>query len=249
MMIKYLKNMGRFNHNQLKGKSYKELQRLYEREQKWINDFVPMDSEKEAKKSMKSESKGKKGKRIKRVADSALKKKSSKKQKMINEQESAESDKEAAADYEHKKEELRMWLTVVPDEEETVDPEILSTKYPIVDWESQNLGSDIHVYKIIRADGNTSYHKTFSSMLRKFNRQDLMDLNRLVRKRFPLIKEMLKKMLNWKLEAEAESTMAFELLKSINLGEDCWDLEASTLSTVSSELVLLVKIEENSLSH
>ncbi|GJW65937.1 hypothetical protein Tco_0117821 [Tanacetum coccineum] len=35
--------------------------------------------------------------------------------------------------------------------------------------------------------------------------------NMLVEKRYPLIKEML----NWKLEAEAESTMAFELLKFI----------------------------------
>ncbi|GJY24688.1 hypothetical protein Tco_0398346 [Tanacetum coccineum] len=52
-----------------------------------------------------------------------------------------------------------MWLAVVLDEDETVDPEILSVKYPIVDWESHNLGSvdmeDIHVYKIIRADGFT----------------------------------------------------------------------------------------------
>ncbi|GKA17794.1 hypothetical protein Tco_0697631, partial [Tanacetum coccineum] len=32
---------------------------------------------------------------------------------------------------------------------------------------------------------------------------------------YPLIKEMLQKMLNWKLEAKAESTMAFELLKFI----------------------------------
>ncbi|GJX40489.1 hypothetical protein Tco_0255479 [Tanacetum coccineum] len=39
--------------------------------------------------------------------------------------------------------------------------------------------------------------------------------NILVEKRYPLIKEMLKKMLKWKLEAEAESTMAFELLKFI----------------------------------
>ncbi|GJS81777.1 copia protein [Tanacetum coccineum] len=84
---------------------------------------------------------------------------------------------------------------------------------------------DLHVYKIIRADGNTSYHKSLSSMLRKFVRQDLVDLHRLVMKRFedttlevekryPLIKEMLQKMLNLKLEAEAESTMAFELLKN-----------------------------------
>ncbi|GJV73222.1 hypothetical protein Tco_1493217 [Tanacetum coccineum] len=228
----------------------------------------------EEKKSVEPESEGKKGKRIKRVVDSTLKQKSSKKQK---------SDEEAAADYEQEKEELRMWLTVVPDEEEIVDPEILSAKYPIVDWESQSLGSDIHVYKIIRADGNTSYHKTFSSMLRKFDRQDLMGLHRLVmkkfednapegynllvwgdlkimfepnaedevwsnqqdwtliswklykncgvhsllmdgtltcfnmlvEKRYPLVKEMLEKILNWKLEAEAGSTMAFELLKFI----------------------------------
>ncbi|GJT08320.1 hypothetical protein Tco_0842782 [Tanacetum coccineum] len=83
IMITYLNNMGKFNHNQLKGKSYKELQRLYEREQKWINDFVPMDSEKEDKKSVEPEIEGKKGKRIKRVADLALKQKSSKKQKMM----------------------------------------------------------------------------------------------------------------------------------------------------------------------
>ncbi|GKF99291.1 hypothetical protein Tco_0298074, partial [Tanacetum coccineum] len=39
--------------------------------------------------------------------------------------------------------------------------------------------------------------------------------NMLVEKRYPLIKEMLEKMLNWKLEAKAESIMAFELLKFI----------------------------------
>ncbi|GJT15951.1 hypothetical protein Tco_0874657 [Tanacetum coccineum] len=112
------------------------------------------------------------------------KQKPSKNPKVIKEQESTKSDKEAAEYYEQEKEELRMWLIVVPDEEETMDPEILSTKYPIVDWESQNLGREIHVYKIIRADGNTSYHKTFFSMLRKFDRQDLVDLHRLVMKRF-----------------------------------------------------------------
>ncbi|GKG56437.1 hypothetical protein Tco_0579761, partial [Tanacetum coccineum] len=84
---------------------------------------------KEEKKSEEPESEGKKGKTIKRVADSALKQKSSKKQK---------NDEEAAVDYEHEMEELRMWLTVVLDEKETVDPKSLSTKYPIVDWESQN---------------------------------------------------------------------------------------------------------------
>nr|GEZ92380.1 hypothetical protein [Tanacetum cinerariifolium] len=122
---------------------------------------------------------------------------------MMQEQESAKSDEEESADYEQENKELRMWLTVFPDEEKTVDPKILSTK----------------------ANGNTSYHKSLSSMLRKFNRQDLVDLHILVMKRFedntpeekkyPLIKEMLEKMLNWKLKTKAKSTMAFELLKFI----------------------------------
>ncbi|GKE38972.1 hypothetical protein Tco_1462377, partial [Tanacetum coccineum] len=103
MMITYLKNMGKFNHNQLKRKSYEELQRLYEREQKWIHDFVPMDSKKEEKKSVEHESEGKKGKIIKRVVDSALKQKSSKKQKMMQEQESGKSDEDASAEYEKEK--------------------------------------------------------------------------------------------------------------------------------------------------
>nr|GEU57825.1 hypothetical protein [Tanacetum cinerariifolium] len=76
---------------------------------KHIDDFIPMDSKKEEKKSVETESKGKKGKRIKRVADSTLKQKSSKKQKMMHEQESAKSDEEESADYEHEKEELRTW--------------------------------------------------------------------------------------------------------------------------------------------
>ncbi|GKB77179.1 hypothetical protein Tco_0944074 [Tanacetum coccineum] len=157
------------------------------------------------------------------------------------------------ADYEEEKDELRMWLTVVPDEEEFVDPKILHTKFPIVDWESQSLYS-MHVYKIIRADGNTSYHKTFESMLKSFDRHDLEVLHRLVMERFQdntpegynlMLWGDLKilvdpkqdddiwknqnqwKIISWKLyetcgvhtlmvdEAEAESSMAFELLKFI----------------------------------
>ncbi|GJY46885.1 hypothetical protein Tco_0435948 [Tanacetum coccineum] len=37
----------------------------------------------------------------------------------------------------------------------------------------------------------------------------------LVEKKYPLIKELLEKMLNLQLEAEEESTMAFELIKFI----------------------------------
>ncbi|GJS23095.1 hypothetical protein Tco_0451727 [Tanacetum coccineum] len=44
-MVTYLKHTGKYTHNQIKSKSFEEIQKLYEREQKWINDFVPIDSE------------------------------------------------------------------------------------------------------------------------------------------------------------------------------------------------------------
>ncbi|GKC83815.1 hypothetical protein Tco_1139532 [Tanacetum coccineum] len=43
-MVTYLKHMGNYTHTQLKSKSFEEIQKLYEKEQKWINDFVPLDS-------------------------------------------------------------------------------------------------------------------------------------------------------------------------------------------------------------
>ncbi|GJT94739.1 hypothetical protein Tco_1090257 [Tanacetum coccineum] len=126
-----------------------------------------------------------------------------------------------------------MWLTVVLDEEETVDPEIFSAKYSIVDWESQNLGNvdmeDLHVYKIIKENGNTSYHKSLFSMLRKFDRQDLVDLYKLVMKRFKEntlegyklmllgdLKEMLEKMLTEtkKVNSDIQCILSFSSLSS-----------------------------------
>ncbi|GJR09867.1 hypothetical protein Tco_0792519 [Tanacetum coccineum] len=106
-----------------------------------------------------------------------------------------------------------------PDADYSGIPEILSVKYPIVDWESQNLGSvdmeDIHIgdekdWTLIswKLYENCGVHSLLLD-------GTLTCFNMLVEKRYPLIKEMLKKMLNWKLKAEAESTMAFELLKFI----------------------------------
>ncbi|GJX42734.1 hypothetical protein Tco_0257724 [Tanacetum coccineum] len=44
-MCTYLKNMGGFTHNQLKNKSYEEIQKAFDKTMGWINNFKPMDSE------------------------------------------------------------------------------------------------------------------------------------------------------------------------------------------------------------
>ncbi|GJR61984.1 hypothetical protein Tco_1504146 [Tanacetum coccineum] len=106
MMMTYLKNMGGYKHNQLKGKTYEEIQGLYEREQKFIHDFVLMDSEKEEKKSMEPESEGKKSKRLKRTAGSYATQKSPKKPKVMKSVKNVTE--EEAAEYEKEKEDLRV---------------------------------------------------------------------------------------------------------------------------------------------
>ncbi|GJS62921.1 putative ribonuclease H-like domain-containing protein [Tanacetum coccineum] len=246
LMMTYLKNMGGYKHSQLKGNTYEEILGLYERQQKRIQDFTPIDSEKEAQKS-----------------------------------------EEEAAEYGKEKEELRLNLKIIPNNDSEVNYEPLSRKFPIVNREYQLLGKmeakDMEVYKLTRADRSLSYHGNIQALLRRLDMQDLndlyslvqerfqdhpleghdlllwgdlrmifdpdekdelwmnqldwkllkwklyencgvhtlfmdgtpMEINMLVEKKYPLIKELLEKMLNLQLEAEEESTMAFELIKFI----------------------------------
>ncbi|GKF03193.1 hypothetical protein Tco_0030116, partial [Tanacetum coccineum] len=88
----------------LKGKTYEEIQGLYEREQKFIHDFVPMDSEKEEKKSMEPKSEGKKSKRLKRFTRSYATQKSPKKPKVMKSVKNVTE--EEATKYEKEKEDI-----------------------------------------------------------------------------------------------------------------------------------------------
>ncbi|GJW88511.1 hypothetical protein Tco_0163851 [Tanacetum coccineum] len=299
-MITYLKNQGGYKESYFKKMSYNDIRPIFERVWDHVNTFIPIGSEVEKDSSKPSEKETSKIVEEEKVEEEevnpepvliekkavGIRRKTLARRRASDKQGQDSSKRQKkekeTADYEEEKDELRMWLTVVPDEEAIVDPEVLHTKFPIVDWESQSLGN-MHVYKIIRADGNTSYHKTFESMLKSFDRHDLEVLHRLVMERFqdntpegynlmlwgdlkilvdpeqdddiwknqnqwkliswklyetcgvhtlmvdgtlmtihmfvekkyPLTKETLQKMLNWKLEAEAESSMAFELLKHV----------------------------------
>ncbi|GJU20978.1 hypothetical protein Tco_1154320 [Tanacetum coccineum] len=58
-MSTYLKNIGRYKHNQLKSKSFEEIQKLFDNEMSRVNTFIPMDSEEvKSKKGTEESSKG-----------------------------------------------------------------------------------------------------------------------------------------------------------------------------------------------
>ncbi|GJU97560.1 hypothetical protein Tco_1326831 [Tanacetum coccineum] len=82
------------------------------------------------------------------------------------------------------KAELKACLEIVPGDDSAVNIEYLATKYPIVDWKTHILAEDIVYYQITRVDGSTKHYKLFSAMLDDFDRQDVLDLYKLVKERF-----------------------------------------------------------------
>nr|GEW26185.1 ribonuclease H-like domain-containing protein [Tanacetum cinerariifolium] len=213
-MITYLKHMGKYTHQQLKHKSLEELKKLYQKEQKWIDDFKPMDDD--SQQQVESSKK-----RQREVSDEE----SFKKQKL-------EEDNDA------KNKELRAILDIVPRDDIAINVESQATKYPIVDWKTYILTENIMYYQIIKAYGSSKNYKIFSEMLDDFDRQDVIDLHRLVQERYdtiektyPLTQEMLSRMLNRILEVDHESEMTFELLrrKSIRFVY-AWDIDGNMMT-------------------
>ncbi|GJR64828.1 putative ribonuclease H-like domain-containing protein [Tanacetum coccineum] len=71
-------------------------------------------------------------------------------------------------------------------------------------------------YKQVESSDDDLNEEDASKQGRSMTRQSQsMEINMLVEKKYPLIKELLEKMLNLQLEAEEESTMSFELIKFI----------------------------------
>ncbi|GJU88682.1 VIER F-box protein 2 [Tanacetum coccineum] len=73
-------------------------------------------------------------------------------------------------------------------EDVAVDVESLSTKYPIVDWKTYTLSENFMHYKITRGDGSSKNYKILSEMLYDFDRQDVVELYRLVKERYSFSK-------------------------------------------------------------
>ncbi|GJR46349.1 hypothetical protein Tco_1314452 [Tanacetum coccineum] len=198
-MSTYLKNMGGYKYNQLKSKSYDEIQKLFDNEMKRVNTFIPMDSEVvkskegteesskrtedelESDKSKKAESSEKKaeGSRKKSIgkkrAGNEQKQESSKRQRMeddkeTDEHEEAEEDDEA---------EMKKHMEVVQDDEEiAIDAIPLATKPPIiVEYKIVKEGQK-GFYHLIRADGSSNRYSSMIRMLHYIDnsREDLETL-------------------------------------------------------------------------
>nr|GEV84302.1 hypothetical protein [Tanacetum cinerariifolium] len=85
----YLKNQAGYNYNQQKGRSYDEIQKLFDKAYKQVNSFISMDSKEVKDSGKKDDSSSKQAGSRKKRAGSKLKPKSPKNLKVMKEQESA----------------------------------------------------------------------------------------------------------------------------------------------------------------
>nr|GFC10724.1 hypothetical protein [Tanacetum cinerariifolium] len=179
-MCAYIKNQAGYNHNQLKGRSYDEIQKLFDKAFKQVNSFVPIDSEVVKDSRKKDDSSSKQARNKKKRACSKLKLKPvMKRLKSV-----------APKGYD-----LILWgdlkTMIEPNEEDEV-------------WKNQQEWSVIS-WKLYEYCG---VHTLLMDGI-------LVCINMLVEMKYPLTKEMLTRILNSRLEANLESTMAFELIRFI----------------------------------
>ncbi|GJT86538.1 hypothetical protein Tco_1068255 [Tanacetum coccineum] len=169
-MCTYLKNMAGFTHNQLKNKSFDEVQKAFDKTMSWIDSFVPVDSEVVNGSKDRAEGSETRAEGSSKRAGEDLQQESTKKQKM-------DDDKE--------KEELKQCFEIVLDDGDdvTIDATPLSVKIPIIDYKIYQEGKK-SFFQIIIADGKTQMYLTFSKLLKNFNREDLEVLWRIVKARF-----------------------------------------------------------------
>ncbi|GKD94942.1 hypothetical protein Tco_1374779, partial [Tanacetum coccineum] len=147
-MSTYLKNMARYKHNQLKSKSYDEIEEMFDKEMKRVNTFVDMNTE------LVKGSKTKVGGSSKREGDE-LESYMLKKQKIDEHVEVEKDDQEEA--------EMKRHIEIVKDDEVAIDAIPLATKPPmIVDYKIDN-DRRMGYFKMIRIDGTS---KRYSSMIK-----------------------------------------------------------------------------------
>ncbi|GJS89400.1 hypothetical protein Tco_0772036 [Tanacetum coccineum] len=163
-MCTYLKNMANYKHSQLKNKSFEEIQMLFDNTMKWVDSFVPMDTE--VVEGSKSQAEGSK----KRTREE-LEFDNSNKQK-IDENVEVEVDDEA---------EMKKLIVIVPDDEVANDAIPLATKSPIIfDWKIIKEGK-MGYFQIIRADGSSRRYSSMIRMLQNIDREHLETLWKLVK--------------------------------------------------------------------
>ncbi|GJV25276.1 hypothetical protein Tco_1377971 [Tanacetum coccineum] len=204
-MMTYIKHVGNFKHSELKSKKFEDIQAMYEKIKRSDEDFIAIGSvedESLIKKMKKKDSS--KGEEIKQESKEEVKEEDEgeektrkrkhctrKKMKSRKRRFKQDTSQDDPSDIEKENNELRLCLTIVPNEDKEVDYELLDKKYPIIDWKTENLGTkpqfneskrskEINMNVVTRSNGQKRTFSTLMRVLSVFDREDLDAVYKLV---------------------------------------------------------------------
>ncbi|GJR99808.1 putative ribonuclease H-like domain-containing protein [Tanacetum coccineum] len=182
-MSTYLKHMGGYKQKQLKGKSYDELKKLFDKEMKRVNTFVAMSSEAKKNNEKKvegSEEKAKTAERrvlVRKEQEKSNNKNLQRDKKMKDDKETDEHEEVEADDTT----ELKKHLVIKKDDDIAINAIPLATKPPmIVEYKLLKEGIIVH-FQLIRTYGSFKRYSSMIRMLQIINRGDLETLWKLVK--------------------------------------------------------------------
>ncbi|GJR70733.1 hypothetical protein Tco_0016798 [Tanacetum coccineum] len=168
-MSTYLKNIGRYKHNQLKSKSFEEIQKLFDNEMSRVNTFIPMDSEEV--KSKKGTEESSKGTEDEQKSDKSKKAKSSRekakgiRKKMLGKKRARKEQQQESSKRQR-----------MEDDKETDEHE------EVEEVNEAELKKHLGVVKVIWiADGSSNRYSSMIRMLQGIDREDLQTLWKLVK--------------------------------------------------------------------
>ncbi|GJU11046.1 putative ribonuclease H-like domain-containing protein [Tanacetum coccineum] len=265
-MMTYLKHVGGYKHAQLNKKKFEEIQVMYEKVKRENERFIPIGSAKDDKliEKMNKKAAGMDKEEVAKELESSkvegpkenIRKRSGRRLKM----KAPKRSKRQKTNSDHEEEnQLRIFLKIVPEEEEKIDYEILGTRYPIINWESKfydygHFGRELIYYRVFRADGSSRWIKTFSEMIKLFDRMDLIEIHSLVMKRFEttppegidlLLWGDLRTMFESKEDDELWKNQEEWKLQSWIFYENCSKLEATRKKVMLQMLELKLESEED----
>ncbi|GJS95694.1 hypothetical protein Tco_0802662 [Tanacetum coccineum] len=199
-MMMYLKHVGGKKHSDLKNKNFEEIQVLYEKVKSYDENFVAIGSTEDERiiRELNKKAAGtKKADNIKEESkeEAVTRKRKLGTRKKMKSRKRRFRQNTSKDDSEKENDELRLCLTIAPDEDKEVDYEVLDKKYPIIEWKTEYLGTktqfdkakhleEINLNVVIRSNGQKRYFSTLMRVLSIFDRDDLNVVYQLVMDRY-----------------------------------------------------------------
>ncbi|GKA22067.1 hypothetical protein Tco_0708029 [Tanacetum coccineum] len=196
-MMTYLKHVGGKKHSNLKTKSFEEIQVLYENIKRSDDSFIAIGSAEDEKviKEMNKQAVDASKKRVKKddSVKGEIKEEEGTRKRKLGKRKKMKSKKIKFTSKDD--EELRLCLTIAPDEDKEVDYEILDKKYPIIEWRSEYLTTkpqydeteelkDVYLNVVIRSNRQRRYFSTLMAVLSILDRDDICAIYQLVINRY-----------------------------------------------------------------